>query len=238
MNSIPILMYHNIAKPPKGKRLSSLYTHPKQFYRQMKILSLLGFKGLSMSDLEPYLSGHKVGRVCGITFDDGYTDNLTNALPTLKTFGFTASSYIVTDYIGQSNVWTQNQRVQEAPLMNEKELKTWLHEGMSVGSHTKSHAHLTQISSEQAKREIFSSKKDLEALLNVEVQDFCYPYGEFNKSVVECVRLAGFKTATTTQRGHACESSNRLKLPRVHMTKRTHLLLFLIKILTSYESKR
>ena len=69
---IPILMYHQIDEPPaRGTPLRGLVVSPRSFAWQMNMLRILGFRGLSMRDLEPYLLGQKQGRVVGITFDDG-----------------------------------------------------------------------------------------------------------------------------------------------------------------------
>jgi peptidoglycan/xylan/chitin deacetylase (PgdA/CDA1 family) len=79
---IPILVYHQIAgAPPKGSPFRGLYVAPAAFARQMAWLKLLGYKGLSMGALQPYLRGELSGKVVGITFDDGYRNNLTHALP-------------------------------------------------------------------------------------------------------------------------------------------------------------
>ena len=74
-------MYHSIAAMPKGTVMRSLHVPPKRFSLQMKLLKLLGYQGLSMGDLQPYLDGKKNGKVVGLTFDDGYKNNITNALP-------------------------------------------------------------------------------------------------------------------------------------------------------------
>jgi peptidoglycan/xylan/chitin deacetylase (PgdA/CDA1 family) len=48
---------------------------PKLFKSQMWLLKKLGYKGLNMTELQPYLTGKKQGKVVGITFDDGYKSN-------------------------------------------------------------------------------------------------------------------------------------------------------------------
>lgn len=238
MSKIPILMYHNIAPAPQGKRLSSLYTHPQVFARQMKLLSLLGYKGLSVKQLPPYLSGSKSGKVVGITFDDGYLDNLTNALPILKKHNFSATVYLVSGLIGKKNDWTRNQNVQESQLMDISQIKSWLSEGMSIGSHTHSHVHLGLIDSIKAQNEIRLSKEILENTFSTPVTDFCFPYGEYKQETLTLLKNSGFHTAVTTRRGRASQEDDLLCLPRVHMTKRTHTLLFLAKLLTSYEDAK
>lgn len=238
MNTIPILMYHNIAKPPRGKRLSSLYTHPKLFARQMFLLSKLGFQGLSLKELAPYLKGEKSGKVFGITFDDGYLDNHTNALPVLQKLKFTATCYLVSGFLGKTNEWTRNQNVQECELMKVQDVESWLKAGMSIGSHSHTHAHLCKISSEQLEHEISHSKKILQEQFGIPINDFCFPYGEFNSETVEVLKRAGYYTAITTQRARSTKSDSLLMLPRVHMTKRTSLALLLLKIFTPYEDRR
>src|SRR5690606_39848854 len=70
---IPILMYHQVGQPgSKGAPYRGLTVHPADFRRQMTWLRRLGYRGLSMRDLMPYLRGEQQGKVVGITFDDGY----------------------------------------------------------------------------------------------------------------------------------------------------------------------
>ena len=89
---IPILMYHQVdAEPPKGSPMRGLVVSPATFSRQMAALNVLGFRGKSMGDLMPYLNGERQGKVFGITFDDGYENNLRCAMPILKRYGFTST---------------------------------------------------------------------------------------------------------------------------------------------------
>ena len=90
----------------------------------------------------------------------------------------------------------------------------------------------------QAENEINQCKVELEKLYNQSIEDFCYPYGRFNESIVDLVKNAGFVTATTMVRGRANERSNILKLPRIPVTHHTLPHLFLAKILTKYEDNR
>jgi len=63
---IPILMYHQVGVPaPKGSPYRGLTVHPTDFRRQMTWLKRLGYRGLSMAQLMPYLRGEKAGQGCG-----------------------------------------------------------------------------------------------------------------------------------------------------------------------------
>jgi len=235
---IPILMYHQIdAPPPSGTPLRGLVVSPASFARQMWLLQLMGYRGLSMRDLEPYLNGVKQGKVVGITFDDGYQNNLQKALPVLKRHNFTATIYVVSSLMGGTNSWDKG-LVAQKPLMSTSDLHQWLAEGMEVGSHTRHHADLTAIDKAQALDEIAGSKAELESALNYEVRHFCYPYGRYQPEHCALVREAGYVKATTTRRGRTHPGDNPMQLRRVLVAQATHLLHFALKIATTYEDRR
>ncbi len=234
--------------------MRSLYVSEKGFKRQMWILKRLGYTGLSLSELQPYLQGKKSGRVVGITFDDGYLNNLTHAAPILKSFDFSATCYVVSDLIGSTNSWDKEIGVPSAPLMSLEHLKEWLNHGQEIGSHSLTHSSLLKVPHEQAKFEIVQSKTQLEGMLGVAVNQFCYPYGDYAKAHLEWVRLAGYWAATTTKRGRVFgQISNEQKmnpqlclelsidfpyeLVRVPVVRSTTWAQFLLKIATSYEDQ-
>ena len=232
---IPILMYHSIAAMPKGTVMRSLHVPPKLFRLQMWLLKILGYKGLSMNELQPYLTGDKQGKVVGITFDDGFKNNLTYALPILKKFEFSATCYIISQNIGGINHWDLGKGIDENPLMDENEIKQWINNGMEIGSHAQNHIRLSEIDIDTATKEITQSKLDLEKQFDRPVEHFCYPYGDYNNEVVSIAKNAGYQTATTVNRSRVKIGGNLLALPRIPITHRTFPHLFLIKILSRYE---
>jgi peptidoglycan/xylan/chitin deacetylase (PgdA/CDA1 family) len=233
---IPILMYHNIDEPA-GTRLRRLYVRPAVFSRQMTFLRGLGYRGLSMSELHPYLLGEVQGRVVGITFDDGYSDNLRNALPVLLRCGFTATCYAVSGASDGFNVWDAADLGVRKAVMTEAEMRRWLAAGMEIGAHTRTHPHLTTCDEECLAAEIGGSREDLEARLDSKVEHFCYPYGDFDDRVRTAVERAGFLTATTTRRGRA-QDDDLMNLPRVHVLHTDGIARLALKTLTGYEERR
>ncbi len=240
--TIPILMYHQVdAEPPKGSPMRGLVVSPKAFARQMAALGTLGYQGKSMGDLMPYLTGEKHGKVFGITFDDGYENNLRCALPVLKKHGFSSTCYIVANQVGMTNSWDRERGVLQVPLMTALQLQAWIDAGQEVGSHTLNHANLQSLDDAEQAKEIMGSKAALEALVQQKtgVQHFCYPYGGLNKSAVRHVKAAGYLTATTTVRGRAVSGqSDDLLLPRVLVSRTTTWMQLLLKCLSRYEDKR
>jgi peptidoglycan/xylan/chitin deacetylase (PgdA/CDA1 family) len=235
---IPILMYHQIDEPPpRGTPLRGLIVAPSSFAWQMRMLRLMGYKGLSMRDLEPFLKGERQGKVVGITFDDGYQNNLVHALPVLKANNFTATCYGVSSMVGGTNRWDEG-KVAQKTLMTRQDWLAWHGAGMDVGSHTQTHANLKELPDEAARQQIVQSKDELQQLLGAEVRHFCYPYGWFNSEHEDMVRVAGFITATSTRRGHVQAGDNPYALNRVMVARATNPLQFFMKIATAYEDRR
>lgn len=211
---IPILTYHQFA--PDGAPAATrgpLRITQKQFARQMALVCAMGFRGVSMGELKPYLAGEKTGRVVGITMDDGYLSNLELALPVLQRYSFGATCFMVSGYQGQSNVW--DAASDGTPLMNLEQLQAWVAGGQEVGSHTRSHCDLTRCTPEQAWQEIKGSRDDLSHALNAPVQHFSYPYGFLTPEHVTMVQEAGYDTALTTRGGRARQGEDLYTLPRL-----------------------
>jgi peptidoglycan/xylan/chitin deacetylase (PgdA/CDA1 family) len=234
---ISILMYHQIDRiPPKvdaqGVRAKyrSLIVSPASFARQMWLLNALGYRGVNMSEVMQYLRGEKTipahGKVIGITFDDGYQNNLTHALPVLQRYGFSSTCYAVSSLAGQSNRWDSERGVAAKPLMAAAEMREWIAGGQEIGSHTAHHVNLNQVNRAIAKDEITQSKYELEAMTGVACGHFCYPYGQYDFEHTMTARTAGYASATTTEHGVADASHGAFELPRIGILKNTNLFHF------------
>jgi len=236
---IPILMYHQVGQPAaRGTRYRGLTVHPADFRRQMTWMRRLGYRGLSMRDLLPYLRGDAAGKVFGITFDDGYRNVHDNALPVLRALGFTATNYFVARQFGGGNTWDYDNGVPHSDLMTRDEARAWVAAGQEAGSHTLDHVHLPQLDAVQAAYQVTQSRRELEDALDTEVTAFCYPYGDETPAVRDMVRQAGYRNATTTLGGLARASDDLFGLPRVTVARSTHIVRFLQKCLTRLEEKR
>jgi peptidoglycan/xylan/chitin deacetylase (PgdA/CDA1 family) len=236
---IAILSYHQTRQAPRrGVPYRALVMPPWRFALQMRLLRMLGWRGLAMRDLEPYLRGERSGKVFGITLDDGYLNNLQYAMPILRDVEFTATSYIVSSQIGGSNVWDRGKDVPPVPLMDVADMKAWMDGGMEIGAHTRSHINLCHCDDATAREEIFASKNDLEQLLGVEIRSFCYPYGEHRPEHADMVRQAGFATATTIVSSRARAEDDLMRLPRISVHLHDMLPSFIAQVTTDYEDWR
>ncbi|MCA8116476.1 MULTISPECIES: polysaccharide deacetylase family protein [Burkholderia] len=212
----PILMYHQIRTlPPPSDRLRSLSVAPDAFRRQMMLFRRLGYRGLSVRELQPYLRGERSGKVFGISFDDGFLNVLTHAMPVLDALGFTATCYFVAGRFGGENDWDAGADTARSPLMTCADMLAWRDRGHEIGSHTLDHVALSHVPAHVSEVQIIESKRRLEALSGQPVESFCYPYGDLDPRVRDQVAAAGYRNATTTRRGCAGASDDAFLLPRV-----------------------
>lgn len=202
--SAPILMYHYVrwvdqASDPVGYGLS---VTPDMFEQHMAALAQAGYRAVRMDTLARCMRGEPIcpPQPLALTFDDGYADAFDAALPALQRHGFTATFYVVTDFVGQPGymTWEQLAAMRDA--------------GMEIGAHSISHPDLTTLDAAELARQVGGSKAIIEERLGVRVVSFCYPAGQHNAAVVEAVRAAGYESATTTR--WDSDYSNILSLPR------------------------
>lgn len=198
----------------------------------MALLKELGYVGLSISALQPYLNGKQVGKVVGITFDDGYLNNLAHALPVLLQHGFSSTCYAVSSCVGKTNLWDEKYGVPQTALMNGEELCQWLAGAQEVGAHTLSHTDLLNADDASAHYEIAAGKAQLEAVLGQSIKHFSYPYGRFEARHVEMVKDCGFESATTTRQVRCSAPVDLFRLPRIDVLRTTNLPMFFLKVAT------
>jgi peptidoglycan/xylan/chitin deacetylase (PgdA/CDA1 family) len=234
---LPILTYHNIGAAPAGARMPKLYVTQQAFARQCRVLRALGLRGVSMGEGLQALRAGRNGVVV-LTFDDGYVDNFTHALPVLQEFGFTATCYVVAGLIGSFNAWDIEYLGVRKSLMNVDQLRAWRAAGQEIGSHTLTHPRLTSLNESDLSRELCSSKAALEQMLGEPVPHFCYPYGDESESVRRAVAAAGYESAVSTRRGLATERDDLHALPRVSINGGKGLLRFALKVATPYANLR
>ncbi|NYE57322.1 polysaccharide deacetylase family protein [Carboxydothermus ferrireducens] len=216
---VPILMYHKVNPDPKTGGLG-LRVLPREFDWQMHYLKEHGFHTVSLDEAVDYLEFGKPlpEKPIVITFDDGYRDNYVYAFPILKKYGFRATIFIITGIVGKTNEWDEREGKPTNYMLTWKQIDEMANYGIEFGAHTVNHPRLTKVPLEVAEKEIFNSKKMLEAHFKRPVKYFCYPYGLYNDQIVEIVKKAGFRAATTTQLGINARGCDLYRLKRLRVT--------------------
>lgn len=182
------------------------YISIEAFEKLLKFLKYRGFHTVTFEDLLKVESGQQSlpARPIILTFDDGYKNNLTHALPLLKSYGMRAVLYLLADTDLKFNQWDtikdSSEPVEE--LLSKEERRDVVRSGVfEIGSHGLDHSSLREIEDQRAKDHIFRSKKLLEEELKTRIVSFAYPFGHFLPNHRKWVEEAGyaFAVATDTQ---------------------------------------
>ncbi len=212
-NKIPILMYHYIRdyQNPKDQLGTNLSVAPATFERQLSALKTAGYTTITFNELNQPLPNKPII----LTFDDGYADAYSAALPALQAQQMKGVFYIVTHFINTPRYVTGD------------EVKALDQAGMEIGSHTLTHHDLSKLSQSQQQVEISQSKTELEQLLGKPVLAFCYPSGKYTAQTAALTQTAGYTSATTTSPGISLRediSQHPFELKRVRVSNSTDLL--------------
>tara|TARA_Y100000310_G_scaffold345226_1_gene462890 strand:+ start:9135 stop:10988 length:1854 start_codon:yes stop_codon:yes gene_type:complete len=195
--NIPILMYHDVSNHNNQWCIT-----PENFSKQMQYLAENGYKTCSLTQLHQFLNQKQdlTQKYVVITFDDGRESVYTKALPILNAYGFKATLYLVPEWMEGRNIpeeenysnfltWDQVNQLKEA--------------GFEIGSHTYSHANLT--TTNDLKNQLQTADEIIQQKIGSKVEHFCYPYGKYNRTILEEVNKR-YTTAITVNQGFSKQS--------------------------------
>ncbi len=231
-----ILMYHMISQPQPGARFNGLRVAPQQFERQLRWLSAQGWHSFTLSELIAQADALPE-KSFAITFDDGYADNLLQALPLLKKYHCKATLYLVVDRFDRD--WSIQRKahhnegeLRSEPKLSDEQVCELLASGcIELASHSLTHADFFRLGRSGASAELVQSRQLLEQRFGVTVNSFAYPFGHYTAEQVELVREAGYTSAVTTQEGiEAPGQWDVLQLRRVKISGKDNWLAFLLRM--------
>jgi len=193
---VPVLCYHHFAETCD----SSLCTPTSLFEQQMKFLKEEGYSVISTEELDGFLAFRRAipKKAMVINLDDGYRSTYDIAYPILKKYGFTATLFIYTSFIGASR-----------NALSWDQLKTMKADGFEVGSHSVNHVDLSKKMAGESekeylarvKKEILLSKQILDDRLNQNTQYIAFPYGEFNPALLKLCEETGYRVGFSVKAG-------------------------------------
>jgi peptidoglycan/xylan/chitin deacetylase (PgdA/CDA1 family) len=136
-----------------------------------------------------------------VTFDDAYR-TIEQVLPELRSMGAGVTVFACSD-LASDGAPLDVPEVAPRAVGHEKEILTMDWEalrraaalGVEIGSHTRSHPHLTRLSDEQLRAELVGSREALEANLQQPCRFLAYPYGEMDERVRQAAEEAGYDAA-------------------------------------------
>lgn len=215
---VVVLMYH--AVDHSGYVLS---VPPAVFEKQMAYIA----RHMRPVHLADAVSLHKKqwprGAVA-VTFDDGYADLQTAALPVLRKYRIPATIFVPTD----TTVYTDPLNT---PRLSWNDLRVLAaYSLISIESHSKTHRRMGALSKEDALEEATGSAEAIEKELGTRPRFFAYPLGDKNSQAEEAVRRAGYQGAFGITQGTLASSKGNFSLNRVQVDSTMSPWLFRIRL--------
>jgi peptidoglycan/xylan/chitin deacetylase (PgdA/CDA1 family) len=190
------LTYHSIDES------GSPVSFPVSFCRaQLGWLAACGYRALTARQAQQALSGEQPLPPQGIvlTFDDGFRTVRGTAFDLLSEFGFTATVFCASGYLGGRCGWQRAPGIPEFEMMDWDDVGFLVEQGWEVGGHTVTHARLPELPDDVLAEEIGRDRETLGGKLGVAVTSFAYPYGAYDARCVQAAAAAGFASAWTMQ---------------------------------------
>ncbi|OUD00161.1 polysaccharide deacetylase family protein [Streptomyces swartbergensis] len=205
-----VAMYHSVGDCSDDPY--RITVTPQRLGRQLAWLRRRGLRGVSVTELLAARARGEGRNLVGLTFDDGYADFVTDALPLLHRWNCGATLFVLPGRLGGDNAW--DPLGPRKPLLTADGIRRAAAEGVEIGSHGLTHVDLTKADDVTLKAEVAESRAQLEELTGTPVDGFCYPYGTIDARAVQAVREAGYTYACAIDPGPL---TGPHALPRVYV---------------------
>ncbi len=211
-----VVVYHTISTP-EVPLPSNIDVSPEKFESHLEWLSRKCAG--RVRPLRDLISVSEKKDFYAITFDDGFRDNLTVALPLLEKYNLPMTLFAVAGFIGTED------------YLSKEELRTLAaHPLVTVGSHGLYHKHFSKLSEEEAVFELTESKRILEEITGKEIDLLAYPFGDCNASTERLSQACGYRAAWSVWNGMNTPYSRW----RVPLGRNDNLLRFIAKVSNAY----
>lgn len=172
-----ILYYHGVSRSQRAN-----------FARQLDFLK----RHASMVHAD-WRGGSFKGRVCAITFDDGFVSTVVNALPELQARQIPCTIFVPAGVMGRAPDWDMEQGTDHDEIVADADTIRKLSSPLvTIGSHTISHCRLSRVPADIARTELERSRAELSKTLAQDIRLISFPYGDHNERVVDLCVKAGY----------------------------------------------
>jgi peptidoglycan/xylan/chitin deacetylase (PgdA/CDA1 family) len=228
VSDVIVLCYHALSDTWPAL----LSTTPERFEEQVTLLLERGYAPVTFEQAVAAPGG----RAFAVTFDDAYRSVLERAHPIMERLGVPGTVFVPTDFAGSPEPmrwdgidgWLGGPHERELLCLAWDELRDLAAGGWEVGSHTRSHPHLTVLPDEGLAAELRESRAAVEAGMGRPCPSVAYPYGDVDARVVGATRAAGYEYGASLPR--RLTSTDPLDYPRIGVYHRDDLSRFKLKI--------
>lgn len=190
MRTPSVLCYHRIGGPLE---LGVTRVAARGFRRQMETLARSGWTTLTLAQFANPQSAIRSPQCFLLSFDDGYASLAEHAYPVLADLGFTATTFLITDFIGATNTWDVPYALRRLKHLDWPTIERWRARGFEFQSHTARHTRLTWLHDDQVRDELGRSRQDLVSRLGADAgRAIAYPFGAADARVAALAGAAGY----------------------------------------------
>ncbi len=206
--NINCFVYHRFGEEDLPSTNISLET----FKQQLQFLHENGYTVLTLGEaVEKQRSGEKIPeKTAVLTVDDGYKSFKTAAVPLLDQYGYKATIFICTHYVGKSG------------YLSWDDIRSLKEEGYEFGNHSHSHDHFLNYSEGETREQFIEDLNQSEDIFKRELGNkpdlYCYPYGEYNPDMQEILKERGYQAAAAQKSGVLYSGTDLYAIPRFPMT--------------------
>ena len=224
MALVPILLYHSISSDPLPL-ISDYAIDAATFEAHLDLVVARKLEPLTVSaylDAMEAQDTARLERAVVITFDDGFADFASAALPALRERGLCSTLYVTTGLLRGGAEPPVDEAI-AARMLDWSQLATLGGDDLELGGHSVTHPQLDTVGAERADRELRRCKRALEDAIGTEVRTFAYPHGYSSPRVRRQVSAAGYRGACGVKYAFSAETDDTLSLARLMIHADTSL---------------
>lgn len=214
MSDVLVLCYHAISP----SWTAALSVTPAQFEHHLRALARQGWHAATFEEavLRP-----PAQRTLAVTFDDAFASVLEFGLPVLEALGWPATVFAPTAFMSERQPlhwhgieqWRGSPHASELMGMNWNDLGELIEQGWEIGSHTRSHPRLNELSDDELSEELVQSRLECDKHLGRQCRSIAYPYGGVDERVADAARATGYSAGAALARD--LRQRGPLRWPRV-----------------------
>lgn len=209
--AVPVFAYHlvdsHIPADPIGNALT---VTPAQLEAELKYLQAHRIRAITAQEFAERLArGEALDHVAVLTFDDGYLDARTEALPLLQRYGAKATFYVVAHTIGTPR------------HLGWADIRALLAAGMEIGAHGTDHLDLSQMTPKEQQFQVLHCIETIARYTGVRPRTYAYPSGQYDSETLAVMKAAGIEAAFTMRYGLVHSLARPYELPRVRIERTT-----------------
>lgn len=214
--TMPALMYHSVSAADGPLR--DLAVPPRRLAEQLGALTAAGYRLVGLSAALDSLAAGPTEKLLAVTFDDGYRNFLTEALPVLTELSAGATLYASVGHMGTHADWLGRWAPDFGRLLDWSELADVAAAGIEIGNHSLVHHPLDVLPRAQLRDEVTRGRDELQQRLQLPVRSFAYPHGYHGRRVRDAVAKAGHDNACEVGRRLHRPGDRRFAVPRLMPT--------------------